>query len=66
MSAIKDAVHRMLDRLPEDVTWEDLQYHLYVCEKIDRGLADVAAGRVFTIEEARAQLRERLGARLGA
>lgn len=28
----------LLDRLPEDSHLEDIQYHLYVMEKIQRGL----------------------------
>jgi hypothetical protein len=28
----------LLDRLPDDCTLEDLQYHLYVVEKIHKGL----------------------------
>ena len=57
MSTPKSEVAAMLDALPEDSSFEDIQYHLYVLEKIRRGRADVAAGRVSTTEQA----RERLG-----
>lgn len=53
----KQDVEQMLNCLPDDSTLEDIQYHLYVLEKIRRGQADVAAGRRYTSEEA----RERLG-----
>ena len=31
-------VRTLLDRLPEESNYEDIQYHLYVLEKIKRGL----------------------------
>jgi len=31
-------VRSLLERLPEDSTYEDIQYHLYVVEKIRRGI----------------------------
>jgi len=31
-------VKSLLERLPEDSTYEDIQYHLYVIEKIRRGI----------------------------
>jgi predicted transcriptional regulator len=56
MSAAKDEVRKLLDNLPDDCTLEDVQYHLYVLEKIQRGLADVEAGRTYTQEEAEARI----------
>ena len=37
MSTTKDEVRRLLQKLPEDCTIEDVQYHLYVLEKVRRG-----------------------------
>jgi hypothetical protein len=31
-------VQTLLNRLPDDVTLEDIQYHLYVLEKIGKGI----------------------------
>lgn len=53
----KQEVAQLLAQLPDDATLEDIQYHVYVLEKIKRGRADVAAGRSHTPEQA----RERLG-----
>ena len=39
MSAAKDKVRELLNKLPEDCTLEDVQYHLYVLEKVQRGIA---------------------------
>jgi predicted transcriptional regulator len=51
MSSAKEAVRQLLDQLPDDVSIEDIQYHLYLRQKIERGLADAEAGRVVSHEE---------------
>ena len=38
MSTAKDDIRSLLDKLPDDCTFEDVQYHLYVVEKIHRGI----------------------------
>ena len=37
MATAKEEIRRMIDTLPDDVTWEDLQYSIYVRERVDRG-----------------------------
>ncbi len=41
MSAIKEEVSLLLERLPDDTTIEDIQYHLYVMEKVRNGLESI-------------------------
>ncbi len=48
MGSPKDEVRRILDEIPDDVSYEDIQYHIYVREKVERGLEDVEQGRVLT------------------
>lgn len=62
MSAVKDEVESLLKRLPEGSTLEDVQYGLYVIEKIKRGLADADAGRTLTQEEVEKRLAKWLTA----
>nr|MDO8087923.1 hypothetical protein [Candidatus Sigynarchaeum springense] len=50
---IRDTVISYLKTLPDDVTLEDIMYHLYVKEKILNGLKDVSAGRVVSNEKAK-------------
>ena len=45
MNARAEAL-RIIESLPETATMEEIQYHLYVREKIERGLADAEADRV--------------------
>jgi predicted transcriptional regulator len=53
---IKAEAHRIIERLPDDATWDDLMYEIYVRQAIDAGLADVEAGRVVPHEEVIARL----------
>ena len=55
----KDAVRDLLDRLPDDCTLEDVLYHLYVLQAIDRGLADAEAGRTIPHEEVAEEMRKK-------
>ncbi len=38
MTTAKQEVRSLLQKLPNNCTFEDIQYHLYVIEKINRGL----------------------------
>jgi predicted transcriptional regulator len=51
MQQAKDEIRQILDQLPDDATLDDIQYHIYVRQKIDRGLDDAAKGRLLTEEE---------------
>jgi hypothetical protein len=41
MNTAKKEVRSLLQKLPDDCTIEDIQYHLYVIEKINRGIQRV-------------------------
>jgi predicted transcriptional regulator len=51
----------MLDDLPDSASLEDIQYHIYVREKLERGLRDAEAGRVVEQEEAKRRMAKWLG-----
>ena len=51
MRTAKREVGKLLTRLPDNCSLEDIQYHLYVLQKIEKGLKDVEEGRVYTQEE---------------
>jgi len=55
----KDQVRALLDRLPEDCTLDDVQYHLYVVQAVARGEADAKAGRVISHQEVASELRRK-------
>ena len=54
MSAIRYEVTSLLDRLP-DASIEDVQYHLYVAEKVRNGL-EAARTEAVTQEQAEEKL----------
>ena len=56
MSSAKDAARQIIERLPEQATWDDIMYELYVKQKIEEGLADIEAGRTIPHEQVKADL----------
>ena len=62
MTTAKEEVRKLLDQLSDDASFEDIQYHIYVRQKITQGLRDVAKGRVVDQE----QIEHRMGKRLEA
>jgi len=51
MASAKQEAQKVLDTLPEEASLEDIQYHLYVLQRIQRGREDIAAGRVIPQDE---------------
>ncbi len=47
----KDTVRRMLDEIPDDATYEDIEYRIYVRRKVEQGLKDLEEGRTVSHEE---------------
>jgi predicted transcriptional regulator len=46
METAKEQVQHILEQLPQDASLEDIQYHIYVRQKIEQGLADAESDRV--------------------
>ncbi|MEX0783196.1 MAG: hypothetical protein WD557_11140 [Dehalococcoidia bacterium] len=57
MSTVKERLQNILDELPDDVSFEDAVYQMYLQAKIGRGLADVEAGRTVSTEEIKSRFR---------
>ena len=62
MSTPKAEVASMLQALPENSSFEDIQYHLYVLEKVKRGLERADTEGAVSHQEARARLSKWLAA----
>ena len=52
---IKQEAYRLVERLPENATWDDLMYEIYVRQAIEAGLTDSEAGRTLDVKEVRAK-----------
>ena len=61
MGTAKEDVRKMLDQLPDEASLEDIQYHIYVWQKIARGLDDVKAGRTVSQEDIEERMSRWLG-----
>jgi predicted transcriptional regulator len=51
MSTAKEEAHKLIDELPDDDTWEDIEYEVYVRNKIERGLEEAERSATLTHEE---------------
>ena len=47
----------MIESLPEDATWEDVQYSIYVRERIERGRCEAADGKILDEEEVERRMK---------
>ena len=56
MQNIKQSAHELIDHLPEQATWDDVMYTLYVRQKRERSLQAVAEGKVISHEDAKKRL----------
>jgi len=52
MSAVKEEAIRLIQSLPDDCSLEEIQYHLYVIQKVEKGLAAIGEGQIVSQEEA--------------
>jgi len=42
----KELIRKLLDQMPDDATIEDIQYQIFVLQKIQAGEEDLEAGRI--------------------
>lgn len=53
--SIKEEARRLIDKLPENSTWDDLMDEIYVRQTIEAGLADSEVSKVTSVEQVRAK-----------
>jgi predicted transcriptional regulator len=56
MQTAKQAARQIIEHLPDQASWDEIMYQLYVKQKIEMGLADVRAGRTVSHDEVKAEL----------
>ena len=52
---IKEEAKRLLEKLPDNFTWDDLMHEIYVRQSIEAGLADSETGKVVEVSAVRRQ-----------
>ncbi|HBM15412.1 MAG TPA: hypothetical protein DD381_03575 [Lentisphaeria bacterium] len=43
---VKENAKLLIDRIPDDATWDDIMYEIYVGQKIEKGLKDIHNGKI--------------------
>jgi len=61
MGKPKEEVRLLLDRLPEEASYEDIQYHIYVQEAIRRGREAADRGELVDQDEVERRMAKWLG-----
>ena len=64
MATTKEEIRRLIETLPDDATCEDVQYSVYVRERIERGRREAAEGKILEEDEAERRMQPWLGAYL--
>ena len=59
MATVKEEARQLVERLPENATWKDLLYEIYVRQKLDDGRQAVAEERVVPHEEVKRRFLDR-------
>jgi predicted transcriptional regulator len=59
MTTAKKSARDLIDQMPEEASWDDIMYELYVKQKIESGIQDVSEGRVAAHEDIKARLLQR-------
>jgi hypothetical protein len=49
---VKEEIHRLIDSLPDEATWEDLKYAIYVREQVVAGRQSAREEPLLTTKEA--------------
>jgi predicted transcriptional regulator len=52
----KQTVLKMIERMPEQASMEDIMYELYFRQRVDRGLKELTAGKTISHEQVRRSL----------
>ncbi len=61
MGKPKEEVQRLLDTLPEESSFEDIQYHIYIQQAIHRGLDAATRGELVEQDEIERRMAGWLG-----
>lgn len=51
----KPEAHQIVEKMPDNATWDDLMHEIYVRQVIEKGLADSLSGRTDDVREVRAR-----------
>ena len=53
---VKQHARQLVEKLPDDATWDDLMYEIYVRQAIEAGISDSDTGRTQDVKAVRTRL----------
>jgi hypothetical protein len=53
---VKGEALRLVEQLPDDATWDEVIYQVYVAQAVEAGLKDCTEGRTIPVSEVRRRL----------
>lgn len=59
MALVKEEVKQLIDKLPDDATWDDLMYEIYVKQKVAEAQLAADDGKVVPHREARKRMAKK-------
>ncbi len=51
MGIVKEEAQKLVNNLPDEVSWDDVMYEIYVRKKIEEGIQAADEGRLSSHEE---------------
>ncbi len=57
MATAKEEIRKLLDTLPDDAIWEDVQYSIYVRERVERGRREAEQAGLVDQEEIESRMK---------
>jgi hypothetical protein len=59
MALVKEEARHLIERMPDDATWDDLMYEIYVQQKVAQGQQAAVEGRLIPHREARKRVAKK-------
>lgn len=51
MSIIREEAKKVIEKLPDEASWDDVMYQIYVRKKIDEGIRSADEGKLVSHDE---------------
>jgi predicted transcriptional regulator len=58
MPTAKEEIRRFLDTLPDDASWDDVQYSICVRDRVERGRREADEGKLIPHEEVEVEMKQ--------
>jgi hypothetical protein len=58
MATAKEEIRKILDALPDDATFEDVQYSIYVRERVERGRREADENKLIEQDDVEVRMKQ--------